>query len=157
MKSWIFALVGLSCLIGSLTVPAIAQQGTKEPAKATDQKPFKPIKFKLEWVTTLKTQATTVTTETVIVRAADGQTIMTNNPVGTGDMYRRVTIHPEIQTDGSYLVDITVNESNKEQDNPRISTILKMRPNETELVQSRISKGTGYEYEYLFSVTPTTE
>lgn len=54
-------------------------------------------------------------------------------------------------------MDTTVNEANKELDRPRISTVLKVRLNETELDHSRISKGGGYEYEYLFFVTPMVE
>jgi hypothetical protein len=50
MKSWIFAFIGLSCLIASITVSAFGQQGGQktEPAKVAEQKSINEVKFKLE-------------------------------------------------------------------------------------------------------------
>jgi hypothetical protein len=158
MKSWIFALVGLSCLIGSLTVPAFAKQGGKaEPQKATDQKPFKEVKFKLEW-SGQGAKGTPAAIETITLVCADGQTSMSNNAlIVGGDTYRRITIHPESQPDGSYIVDIVVSETNKEQDIPRISTVAKVRKGETKIVQTRISKSSSGEVEYVFAITAEVE
>jgi hypothetical protein len=106
-------------------------------------------------VTSTKTQPPT--SETVLFSAAEGLTTMTNNPVQSSDFYRKVTLHPDLQTDGSYIVDVVVSEANKEQDLPRISTVVKVRPNETKIIQTRTSKGANYEFEYTFSITQVQE
>lgn len=145
-------------MFAALTVPALAKQGQAGQAtKAAEQKPFKEIKFKLEWITTTVSQNPTTSTESVIFTTVDGQTCMTNNPMQSSDMYRRVTLHPDLQADGSYLVDVVVNEANKEVDNPRISTQVKVRMGDTKIVQTRTSKGNGYNYEYVFAITPVLE
>ena len=157
MKSWIFAFVGLSCLFASITGTALAKQGGQktEAVKATDQKPIKEVKFKLEWITSTKSQPPT--SESVVFSAAEGLTTMTNNPVQSSEFYRKVTLHPDLQPDGSYIVDVVVSEANKEQDIQRMSTVAKLKPNETKIIQDRVSKGSNYEFEYTFAITRVQE
>ena len=160
MKSWIFAFVGLTGLIASVTVPAIAQQsgGKSESARAAapDQRPIKEVKFKIEWTGATKNQAA-VASESITIVGAEGETMMSNNPLPSSEFYRRVTLRAESQPDGSYAVDVTVTESSKEQDIPRVSTVVKVRKGDTKVIQARVSKSAGGEVEYLLSITPVVE
>lgn len=162
MKSWIFAFVGLTCLVSSLSLTAIGQtappQGSASQG-ATTQASLKEIKFKLEWIqTTTRTPAvpnSVPETETISLATMDGETAMTANKLVSTELYRRVTIHPETQKDGSVLVDVSVTEFSKdsERDTPRISTRVRLKGSDTRVIQSRVSKGLGYEFEYVLSIS----
>lgn len=166
MRSSLLAFIGISCLMATLTLPSIAQQAKPaeaQPAtKSQDQKPFKEVKFRLEWTTNSGSTSQAKATpsyESVVVSAVLGQSTMTTNPVQSADIYRRVIIQPEIQADGSYIVGLSVSEFGKDQDRetPRIETSVKVRAGDTKVVQDRVSKGTNYEFQYLFTITPVIE
>jgi hypothetical protein len=151
--------------MATLSLPSFAQQtkpADTAPARTQEQKPFKEVKFKLEWTTIsgATPQAKTNSSyESVVVSAVLGQSTMTTNPVQSADIYRRVIIQPEIQADGSYIVGLSVSEFGKDQDRdiPRVETSVKVRTGDTKVVQDRVSKGTNYEFEYLFTITPVIE
>ena len=160
MKSWIFAFVGFSCFVGSLTVTAHGQLGqgtpkTDPPKLAVEQKPLKEVKFRIEWTGASKGVASTAM-ESVTITGAEGEMSMSNNPLPDGS-YRKVVLRPEGQHDGSYLVDISVSESTRDQDIPRMSTVVKIRKGETKIVQSRLSKNSNGESEYTCAITPMAE
>ena len=162
MKSWIFTFVGLSCLVGSLTMTAHGQQGTvPPPVVAGQQSSGKEIKFKLEWITTTVKPvnaagaAAPPEIETVSLVTMDGETAMTANKATGTNTYRRVTLHPESQKDGSVVVDVSVSEftNESERDTPRLSTRIRLKGADTKVLQARTSKGQGYEYEYLINIS----
>lgn len=160
MKSWIFAFIGLSCLFCSLTLPANGQGGVP-PAAVPPQVSLKEFKFKVEWMTTsIKPPTSTATqappeTETISLVTMDGDTAMTANKVTSTDVYRRVTLHPESQKDGTTIVDVSISEFTKEseRDVPRLSTRIRLKAGDTRVIQARNSKGQGYEFEYLLNIT----
>ena len=158
MKSWIFAFVGLSCLIGSLSLSARGQQQVPAPA-AGQQASLKEIKFKLEWTTTTvknaNTPASVPETETISLVTMDGDTAMTSNRTPGTETYRRVTLHPESQKDGSTVVDVSVSEFTKdsERDTPRLTTRIRLKGNDVRVLQARTSKGPRYEFEYLLAIS----
>ncbi len=164
MKSWIFAFVGLSCLFGSLTLKANGQgqaQQQAQPPVVAQQGSLREIKFKLEWITTSIKPANSPAaqappeTEAITLVTMDGDTAMTANKVVSTDTYRRVTLRPEAQKDGSTIVDVSVSEFSKdsERDVPRLSTRIRLKEGITRVIQARTSKGAGYEFEYLLNVT----
>lgn len=162
MKSAIYSILCLSCLVASFTLPAIGQ-GT---AGSTPQKPVTPnigkeLKFKLEWTTVSDPANPTksTTSESIVLCTIDGQTSLSTNLATGTEIYRRVTLHPDIQVDGTYLLDVQVAELLKDQDRDitRVATAVRLRANETKVVQSRTAKGTNYAYDYLFTITPITE
>jgi hypothetical protein len=164
MKSWIFAFVGLSCLLGSLTLKANGQGQTQQqvqPPIAAQQGSVRENKFKLEWITTSIKPANSPAaqappeTEAITLVTMDGDTAMTANKVVSTDTYRRVTLRPESQKDGTTLVDVSVSEFSKDSDRdvPRLSTRLRLKAGDTRMIQTRNSKGQGYEFEYLLSIT----
>lgn len=158
MKSWIFAFVGLSCLVTSFAAPAFARQGAKpDPVKPpVEQKPLKEVKFKVEWTGTSKGQPTSAS-ESVMIVGAEGEMSMSNNQLAGSDVYRKVTLRAESAPDGSYIVDISVSESTREQDIPRMSTVVKVKKGETKIVQTRSSKNSNGETEYVCSITPVVD
>ena len=162
MKSWIFAFVGLTSLLASFTVPALAQQGTKTeiPKGSTVEQPrsMKEVKFKLEWITSVKSKTSPFEEKYALsIVGVDGETSMTNNSDGTSASYRRVTLHPESQKDGSYLVDVTVSDSTQDRDIPRISTTVRIFPGINKLVQDRLMNGKDTDADYQLFLTVEKE
>jgi hypothetical protein len=158
MRSSILSFVGLTCLLGSLSLSAIGQQ--QVPPPASQQASLKEIKFKLEWMTTsVRNPPAKPEVETISLIAMDGDTAMTANKVVNTESFRKITLRPEVQKDGSTLVDITVSEYTKESERefPRLSTRIRLRGNEVKAIQTRTSKGENYQFEYLLmiSVEPT--
>ena len=148
MKSWILGIVGLSCILGSLSLSAIGQQATKpDQEKSVTKRSFKELKFKIEWTGGYKGKEAT-SSESAILCAAAGETSMTNNPVNNGETYRKAIIHPELQPDGSYIVDLLVSESSRVQDYQRMSTPVKLKWGQTKVVQTRYMKDASRDYEY---------
>lgn len=158
MKSWIFAFVGLSCLVGSLSFSARGQQQVPAPA-VVQQASLKEFKFKLEWITTTvknaNTPASIPETETISLVAMDGDNAMTSNRTPGSETYRRVTLHPESQKDGSTVVDVSVSEFTKdsERDTPRLTTRIRLKGTDTRILQGRTSKGPNYEFEYVLAIS----
>ena len=160
MKSWIFAFVGLSCLIGSFSLSAHGQQQAVPPI-ADKQASLKEIKFKLEWITTTVKPANSQSpapipeTETISLVTMEGETAMTSNRTPGTETYRRVTLHPESQKDGSTVVDVSVSEFTKdsERDTPRLTTRIRLKGTDTRILQARTSKGPNYEFEYVLVIS----
>jgi hypothetical protein len=158
MKSWIFAFVGLTSLLASFTVPALAQQGTKADPPKAEQRSSKEVKFKLEWITSVKSKTSPFEEKySLSVVGVDGETTMTNNSDGTSSSYRRVTLHPESQKDGSYLVDLTISDSSQDRDIPRIATTVKIFPGINKLVQARLMNGKDTDADYQLFLTVEKE
>jgi hypothetical protein len=161
MRSSILSFVGLTCLFGSLSLSAVGQQ--QVPPPAGQQASLKEIKFKLEWITTSgrvpgsSPNATPASpdTETISLITMDGDTAMTANKVVGTDTYRRITLHPESQKDGSTIVDVSVSEFSKdsERDTPRLSTRIRLKGADVRVIQARTAKGTNFDYEYLLNIS----
>lgn len=85
---------------------------------------------------------------------------MSTNPVvGDNSLYRRVVVRPESQKDGSYMLNMSISEFQKdaERELPRVETNVRVRTGDTKVIQTRAAKGSGYEYEFLVTVTPLAE
>jgi hypothetical protein len=151
MKTWMMGFLCFTCIFGSLS--AIGQQTVKPDLnKSPAQRSYHEVKLKIEWTGGSKGKAVSAS-ESVTLCVPLGETSMSNNPVNNGDTYRRAIIRPELQADGRYLVDLTVSETSKDQDYPRMSSTVMLKPGETQLVQTRTSKdGTG-DYEFLTRLT----
>ena len=169
MRSWVLSIIGIVGLVGALSVSATGQGGATTPTvrqgvitpAPVDQKPFKEQRFRLEWTVKVLSGSASNSpeSEAVTISSGDGQTAMTTNPVPAEDKFRRVTLHSEQQTDGSFLINVGVSEFTKDQDRdiPRIDTIVKAKLGETKIVQDRITTGTNYKYQYQFKITPEIE
>ena len=167
MRSWVLSLLGIVCLLGTVSTSALGQDSAKavgggQAAGAQAQKEAKEIKFKLEWISTTKSndnKPDAVETESVTVCAVDGQATMSTNSLTNSNTYRRIVVRPESQPDGSYLVNLSVSDFTKDQDRdvPRIESTFRVKMNETKVYQARHVKGANYEYDFQYTITPTTE
>lgn len=170
MRSWVLSIASFICIVGSLTGVASGQGDASQNANpkpvaqptSADQRAFKEVKFKVEWtVRSLGTGSNAPSanpdSEAITITSAEGQTTMTTNPVPGEDKFRRITLHSELQPDGSYLVNLNVIDLTKDQDIPRLDTVVKVRTSETKVVQDRISKGSNYNYQYQVTITPVIE
>lgn len=168
MRSWVLSLLGIVCLLGTVSTAALGQDSAKvavagQATTATQaQKPAKEVKFKLDWISTTKggdNKPDTVETESVTVCAVDGQASMSTNALTGSNTYRRIVVRPESQPDGSYLVSLSVSDFTKDQDRdvPRVESNFRVKMNETKVYQARHVKGTNYEYDFVYTITPTTE
>ncbi|MBI1332311.1 MAG: hypothetical protein GC165_05480 [Armatimonadetes bacterium] len=163
MRSWVYTFVGFVGLLGALHLPALGQdQGQANPgglggggAFVQDLKGLKEVKFRFDWSTdgiSKTTQPSPYSSlESVTLSGFDGMTMMTTNPVSGENKYRRFTIHSGIQSDGSYVLNVSVSDVMNDSDReiPRLDTMIRIKPGETKVLQDRISQAsnqTGYDY-----------
>ena len=137
-------------LLVSITGSAHAQQGNKTEPVA--QPSFKEVRLKIEWTGGYKGKEVSASSSATLAMPV-GQTSMTNNPLNEANTDRKAIFHPELRPDGSYSVDVTVSESNKEQEYPRMSTTVVLKPGETKVVQFRTAKEQSGDYEYFTYLT----
>jgi hypothetical protein len=153
MRSSIIGFIGIFCLVGSSSLSAVGQQ---QPPPATAQSGPKEIKFKVEWITTgQRNPPLPAETDSISLVAMDGDNAMTANKIVSSDIYRKVTLHPEVQKDGSTLVDVSVSEFTKESERewPRLTTRIRLKGNDVRTIQTRTSKGEGYQFDYQILIS----
>ena len=146
-------------LVGSVSGHAVGQGATT--STPPQSKVGKEHRFKLEWIgksnlpVTGNNPAPTPRSETITMWAAENDSAVSTNPLPNSDFYRKVILQPRPQSDGTLMLDVTVSEFTKdmERDLPRTGSTIAPKLGEAVVVQTRNSKGSNYDDEYIFSIT----